>query len=191
VFVTSIETKAVATDYEFYNNFINNDVLSPLEFEPLDGIVGKSTFGDVEWKAMVSTTEAPDTHDNIGYSSSFIYTLLGDMGWEHGDEMFDTTWATPLNVDEMGEIHDGSAVWTGGNFDGLIRGNPLGMVWSTVGIIGDPSDWLHSALAYRENEFSIYASSEELTVVPAPTAVILGILGLGTAGIKLRKRKEI
>ena len=30
----------------------------------------------------------------------------------------------------------------------------------------------------------------ELKVVPVPTAVLLGILGLGTAGMKLRKKKE-
>jgi len=48
--------------------------------------------------------------------------------------------------------------------------------------------WMaHGDTSTGYNNFKIYAISEELTVVPVPGAVLLGMLGLSFAGMKLRK----
>lgn len=65
---------------------------------------------------------------------------------------------------------------------------------STSMIFGDTSPWLgsiveltHTGLSFNTGWTNVVGSGLTATVVPVPAAVILGVLGLGVAGWKLRR----
>jgi hypothetical protein len=188
VFVTSLWTDAMTPDIEYYNNFINYDVMSPLAGTPLAGIAGKSTLGDVGWKAIASTMDSPDVMTNIGFSAAGIYSVQGD--WVAPDTPFlfmDVPLLSPISIDEYGAPHDGEPVWTGADpLGGPIM--PLGLPVASVGICGDPDQWLCSWMGISTlYPFSLYAISEELTVVPVPGALLLAAMGLLSSMLGLKR----
>lgn len=192
VFVTSLPTEAMVEEIEFYNNFINDLVMSPLSGMPLADIAGKSTLGEVEWKSIASTFLAPNAHDNIGHTSSGIYTLDGiPVAPDTEILLSPSPFFSPITMDELGVSHEGMLAWTGCT----IGGNPvmpLGFPESTVGIIGAPDIlWLDSFMVFPSVEmFSLYAISEELTVVPVPGALLLAAMGLLSSTLGLKRLRS-
>ena len=78
--------------------------------------------------------------------------------------------------------NDGDASWSGTPIlvDKLVFYVPTRDELTTAGMIIDLGDTIYDPL---RSEFAV----AKLTVTPIPGAVILGILGLGVAGLKLRK----
>lgn len=109
---------------------------------------------------------------------------------------YDTTW--DILKDATAKIYEtGAWVPTGSTFSDF-AGYTVATPTSHWGGPGAPDDLLASSYtAYgfnwifgdtQDNYLNAYLVSDpELTVVPVPAAVILGLLGMGVAGLKIRK----
>ena len=209
VFVTSLTIDAHSSDIATYNNLVN--AAADAAGTTITGVLGKSTIAtiaDIEWKAIASTPYT-DAIDNIGVSSAPIYTPLGDMVADNTLDLFDGEIKTPINMSEFGAPPPSlppsytKAVWTGSTTEGL-REDPFslggrypddtptlgayyGSTWSKL------DAWIHTSLQVKPEELHLYAISEELSVVPVPSALILGATGLlsSTLGlIRLRRKHQ-
>jgi hypothetical protein len=191
VFVTSVTTDATSSDIIHYNDFVNSlaDVATPIT-----GVLGKSTIADIEWKAIVSTDEV-DAIDNIGPSTSIIYTPTGGLIANGITDMFDGGLAGPINITETGASPPQSSIWSGTNEAGTrLSGLTMGSEPVMTGIIDVYTVrwWINSFPLSAPTSLPIYAMSEDLTVVPVPGALILGATGLlsSTLGLKRLRRKR-
>ncbi len=196
VFVTSEFTDAFSSDIGYYNTFVN--AAADDAATPITGVLGKSTIADIEWMAIAST-ESVNAIDNIGYSLAGIFTPKADLVANGTPDLFDgsliPTLGGAISYTEDGWWRHGFPVWTGSDIYGL------GEDWyrlgdETFGIIGIQgrydTDWISYGNAELYNTFSLYAISEELTVVPVPGALILGATGLlsSTLGLKRLRRRH-
>jgi hypothetical protein len=88
----------------------------------------------------------------------------------------------------MGQLTNVTFAPTNDTFDGH-TGNSVNMEY------GDPQPWLGAIVQLvattqwftQGTRLAVQGGSVDISVVPVPSAVLLGILGLGAAGLKLRK----
>lgn len=192
VFVTSGRTAATSSEISYYNEFVNH--AADIVATPITGVLGKSTIADIEWKA-IATAGTVGARDNIGESTAPIYdpgSLLVATGIV---DLFDGWIVNPIGRTETGTPYDGE-VWTGSRYDGVVRSEDCAL-GSRTPIIGMNTyvddDWLYWGFMYNTAKRPLYAISEELTVVPVPSALILGATGLlsSTLGlIRLRRKHQ-
>ncbi|HCO93422.1 MAG TPA: hypothetical protein DIU00_05640 [Phycisphaerales bacterium] len=195
VFVTSGFSTAESADISTYNTFVNKAANIDTS---ISGVVGKSNIVEIGWKAIAST---PTTNaiDNIGgYSPAGIYTPIGDLVANGTTDMFDEDdLYNPIKFTEAGEVVVANkGVWTGSVATGQGRElGELGREHATIGLATMSTDsWIDHGLVPHYSEFHrLYAISEELTVVPVPSALILAATGLlsSTLGlIRLRRKHQ-
>ena len=198
VFVTSSVTTAISTDIGDYNMFVDGAaaVLNP----DMSEIVGMDDFTEIEWRAIASTATV-HAIDNIGESSSGIYNPMGVLVANGTADMFDGDIASPISLTELGGPPPDPKVWTGTDASGYGSGYVLGSV-DDFGIPFAPADigewieidnrWIQAGDWMPILPLPLYAISEELTVVPAPGALILAATGLlsSTLGLKRLRRKH-
>lgn len=195
VFVTSGTTNAESSEISFYNDFVNDAASIGTT---ITGVMGKSSLADIEWKA-IGSTDTTDAIDNIGVSSSRIYKPDSTFVAEGTSDMFSGLHVnSPINIDETGTSVN-TLVWTGSDTSGrgydtfdelkVLGGSKYtryGHTWSI--------DYRWIMEGQEEQDFlkPLYAISEELTVVPAPGALILAVTGLlsSTLGLKRLRRKH-
>ena len=195
VFVTSQSTVGHRSEIDYYNDWINNFVMSSLSDFPISGVAGKDILGDIQWKAIASTEEV-DAFDNIGGLSDVgVYNPLGTLIDVSTNAMFVGGLLYPINVNQYGGVYNWR-VWTGSLPDGSgYSGYTLGAYDVAYGfpLVGD--GWLYSGVytcLSGELCYPQYAMSEVLTVVPVPGALILGATGLlsSTLGLIRLRRKD-
>lgn len=196
VFVTSGLTAAVSPDITYYNWFINDWLMPPIAATPIYGVAGKDTLGEIQWKAIVST---PTTNaiDNMVSSSTPIYTPLGTRVADTTQGMFDSPLLAPIRFTEWGEEPQTQLplVWTGTQWDGTK--DPVYMLGgpNQAGVVGvrtwTGSFWVDFATEEAPKLYPLYAISEELTLVPASSALMLAATGLlSMLGLKRLRHKH-
>ena len=197
VFVTSRVTdlgdwRNYRDDIDYYNDFV--DPTGAIASTAITGVESKATIGDIAWTAIASVPDV-DARVNIGSTDSSIFTVLGDQVANSTADLFDGSILVPINVTETGSSYSGE-VWTGSNADGTGQENrQLGssLAYPITGhSTAVDSDWLNYYIAcpYLE-QLPVYAISEELTAaVPVPGAMLLGSIGLGIAGYRLRRKGQ-
>ena len=195
VFVTSLTIDATSTEISTYNNKVNKaaDVATPIT-----GVLGKSTIADIEWMAIAST-ETINAKDNIAKSDAPIYTPTSHLVANDYDDLFDEYILYPISQTEKVNVIYEGYVWTGSDrFGNKYPGKELGKSTDELSMFGvsDRTPWYwieyNDVGKYAEVQYPLYAISEELTVVPVPSALILGATGLlsSTLGLKRLRRKH-
>jgi len=123
-----------------------------------------------------------DVSDNGSPPAAPADTIYGDIG---GNWWKDATGALKF----AGLLSNvGYTDPVAGNFDGHV-----GAIDFAVG--GSPPPWAGSIIQltvtsapwFTAGDFNVDGGGVQATIVPVPGAILLGILGLGAAGIKLRK----
>ena len=196
IFVRSELTDATSTDISYYNDFVNS--LADHAATPITDVVGFSSIAEIEWKAIVSTQDGTNAIDNIGESPAGIYTPDGRPVAYGTADLFDGQIINPINTDEYGHPPPPNgtspSVWTGTAPDGYGIGMSLGYMFPIIVGYSDSVGlgWISSDYGYNSDMHSLYAISEELTVVPAPGAIILAATGLlsSTLGLKRLRHKH-
>ena len=196
VFVTSLTTYAYSPFIANYNSLVQDSASIATQ---ISGVLGKENIAQIEWRAIASTIYTDAIDNIIGDPTAPIYTPQGDLVAFDKADMFDGVLMHPIDVTENGGTPTASETWTGSNADG--RGDDLASLGGryAVAVVGywyvydDPAcAWINghklSPYLYRH----LYAISEELTVVPVPSAVILGATGMlsATLGLKRLRRKH-
>ena len=203
VFVTSGTTNALSSDIGDYNTFVNAAADTAAANDPygttVTGVLGKDSIDDIVWKAIASTPTV-NAIDNIVVSPASIFTPDGILVAYGTSDLFSEHHENPITTTEIGTTLERD-VWTGSTTEGMMKGltgqqalGGTGPGW-TMG-----RNWylLGGAWISYFPEFDItaqhplYAISEELTVVPVPSALILGATGLlsATVGLKRLRRKH-
>lgn len=192
VFVTSLRTDAMSADIEYYNNFINDDVMGLLAGMTITGIAGKSYLGDIHWSAIASTQTTWAIENIGGYTPTPIYNTHADLIAFLG--VFDLFASGPIpGVPWYTEAGDqvNDLVWTGSTGDGYpASGVELGKTSCTIGRMPlfYPGGWIWMDFGVFPSfeQLPLYAISEELTVIPMPGSLLLAATGLlsSTLGLK-------
>jgi hypothetical protein len=190
VFVTSTTTTGEPLSIEYYDEFVNDAADAVAGTTDVLNVVGITELGQIDWKAIASTKDPWVTaKDHIGDPTSPIYRFDGALVANDEGDLFDGTIANAIDLTETGTTYD-MWVWTGSWDDGSAW-NALGIYGAFRGIgLTSATDSRWITLGGTDNtaySHSLYAISPELTVVPLPGAVLLGILGLSVAGVKLRR----
>lgn len=182
IYVTSSATDATSTDIADYNAFVQADA-------------DANGMGSIDWFALGSTVET-DAVDNavlngpvlaVRDNSGTLETIASVA--TDADDFWDFNWGDSNEIAQL----DGTDtnIWTGTNPDGVASGgNELGATnESTRRHWTGWTDW-GPAFATQGNADSLEmaAISQELTVVPEPSSLGLGLLGLG--GLLMARRRR-
>ena len=196
VFVTSGRTQATSTAISTYNVFVNNAAYAAGSV--ISDVFGKSTIADIEWWAIGSTPTINAIVNIGGASSVGIYLPTGKLVANGTDDMFDGTINNIIGVTEVGGL-GGGPVWTGSTWAGVKRFTYAlgsGSKYAAIGVTSSTDGaWMGQGVEPQPTwkDYRLYAISEELTVVPVPSALILGATGLlsSTLGlIRLRRKHQ-
>lgn len=196
VFKTSAVTDAHenwASHYDAFVNKVADDAADPA----VHNVQGISDVGEINWQAIVSTrrTVIPlGARAHIGEFTGEVYNTRSEIVAHSSADLFDGAIENPVKYDESGGPTPSGTrdVWTGSVHTGDEDMNGgLGSVSPAVGdSFATDDDWLNKAYDTAAAQYSVYAISEELTVVPVPGAALLGFIGLATSSLALRKREE-
>ena len=192
-FVTSTTTQAFSTNIADYNAFVTTAANSVPELFALG----------TTWSAIGSTRffgGHVDARDNTATNPSStgvaLYNLADSLVASNNADLWDSTIANPINVDEHGAILD-TLVWTGTFDDGLaLFGQELGTFPSShsTSTIGNSTftdlRWVHETAAPPANRLSLYAMSGVLTVVPEPSSMALGCLAAAGLAVPMLRRRR-
>lgn len=183
-FVTNLTTAASSSDIAFYDAFVQ----AQANAAGLNTIAGNP----VTWKALVSTTTT-NAVTHLGIGSSPVFRLNDTQIASGGSDLWDGSIAVPLNVTESGTTLPAGSVWTGSQANGVAY--PAFQVGTANPISGGLNSASSSWLVANSNQpnttlFRIYAFSQELQVVPEPSAVVLALSGAAAViGLTLAKRR--
>lgn len=189
IFVTSTTTLATSTDISTYNSFVQ-------------GVADAAGLGGATWK-IVGSTEDVDARDNTGTNptlSSGVPVLL-----MNGTSLFaaDNTdlWDganVAVQFDESGTDVGSLRVFTGSTAGGVEEAGAGQFLGSTVvqsngnvvvrtgGTANTGGTWMRVFSDSPDGARSVYAMSDPLTVIPEPSAALLGAIG---AVMLLRRRR--
>jgi hypothetical protein len=125
----------------------------------------------------------------LGYNGARYGINWGaDRAKGGGDDIVYTTGNGTTLVDEIVYVGAGNAWWPG--YGGSYGPDPANPIGGAQAAMDDFFAWVNSEssiLVDMTYTIGNYTGSDSVTVVPVPAAVILGVLGMGVAGIKLRK----
>jgi len=158
-FINSLWGTAAGNDLLGNADFSLNMTITNITATKADGINGSFTITDIDGDTITGNLAGVWT--NAGVSNNFDGTL-SNVNWNNnsGDNSFDGH----IGAVDMSLITTSPQPWFG-----------------TVIELSSTATW------FSEGNYSTKYGSVDATVVPVPAAVILGILGLGVVGIKLRK----
>ena len=190
VFVTSTTRDATSTNIADYNSFV----------QAAADAAGIGSGDGVDWFAIGSTqTVAAKVNALIG-ATNLVFLLNGTTKVADGyTDMWDTTLDNKINRTELGATYSG-AVWNGSKDNGDIPtwgGEWLGE--TPGGTFGDVvagnanvtnSAWLDTGGQAPSTLLPMYALSEELTVPTVPEPGTMGLLGLASGALLLRRRRK-
>ena len=132
----------------------------------------------VIWQALASTisVNANDSGRLPLSSSAGIFLVNGVNVTSGATDLWDGSINAPINLDESGNARN-SQVWTGSFADGANHGiYALGNTF-TFGATGNSqlatAGWINFSTAPSQNVLSFYGISQELTVVPEPSSILL------------------
>lgn len=187
VFVSSEFVPAVtSTDISTYNGYVQ-------------GWADTAGLGSVTWNAIGSTATV-DARDNTGTNPSStgeaIFIMDGETAIaDNYADLWDGTIASNIEFDENGAAHRTDTAWgafgatyTGTDTDGTgVSGLQLGSGGTVRMGLASESDanWIDRSNDDRSN-LLMYGMSDELTVIPEPSAALLG--GLGLLALLRRRR---
>lgn len=184
VFVTSTTRNATSTNIADYNAFV----------QAAADNAGIGSGDGVDWFAIGSTqTVAAKVNALIG-ATNLVFLLNGTTKVADGfTDMWDTTLDNKINRTELGATYSG-AVWNGSKDNGAIPdwgSEWLGDVEAVVGNANATNmNWLDNGTQVRGNLLPMYALSEELTVPTVPEPGTMGLLGLASGALLLRRRRK-
>lgn len=189
VFVTSTTRDATSTAIADYNAFV----------QLAANAAGIGSGDGVDWFAIGSTETVAARDNAVVGANTPVYLLNGTTKVaDNFADMWNGNIDFKINRTETGATYSG-LVWTGSNEYGQIPtwndqwlGDPAG-----EGPVGGSanaanSGWLDSG-AGNENPASLlpfYALSEELTVQSVPEPGTMGLLGLASVALLLRRRRK-
>lgn len=197
-FVTSTIRDALSSDIDDYNAFVNAAAdavgIGPNDFT-------SSPIGAINWYAIASTATV-HARDNAMVSAP-VYRLDDTLVATDFADMWDGALQNPLNLDETGSFRAGWLAWTGSLVDGF--GSPTDFLGphfpehfqcvtghSSAYILVSPSLWIANFSTYSYHDYAFYALSEELTVIPEPSTLVLMSCGLlGLLGICVKRRRKV
>ena len=179
-FVTSVTPDPTSTSISDYNKIVD---------DAANAIPALAALG-VDWY-VIGSTAAVDAKDNALVSAP-VYNLNDQRVADGFADMWDWSIQNPINYTETGEVYTTNVyVWTGSEAIGTGRDNAeLGYPGTVGGGIANHANpfWIqYNTYNPSDYDFHYYALSGPIEVVPVPGAVLLGILGLGAVGVKLRK----
>ena len=174
VFASSSAMTATATSISDYDSFVQG-----LADAANIGSGSSLGFGDITWKA-IGSTELTDAIDHAAILGP-VFRLDGVKDADEGS-FWSSTHLAPISVSEVGgdpfrsSVRTETAVWTGTQRTGFARDmaqlgtiSPAFGLWDATDIDG----WINYADDPGFYEYSVYAISEPLKVVPVPSGVVL------------------
>ena len=182
-FVTSGTRDATSTAIADYNTFVTNAANAVPELVALNTqwfVIGST--GTVSANVNTGTTVRPGLP---------IFLLDGSKLVDDYGDLWDASIDVPLNRTEIATVlGEATGVFTGTNSFGNIDGMPLGNSPDVTYGRADLADnqWIRRQNQSASNTKHFYALSAPLTVVPEPAS--LSVLGLGTLGLSLYRRKK-
>ena len=188
-FTTSTVIDAYSSDIAVYNAHVQAAADAA-------GIGVGSLFGDIQWKAIVSTG-AISAFDNTNVQGA-VYGIDGRLIAVDAADLWDSTIANDLHgLNEYGQYQNLS-MWTGSGTSGVppSASEALGASTPIFGGGGTSYGWISFGHRDPSFEHALYAISQPFTVeaatVPEPsTFALLVVGGIGLVGYGLRgKRKQ-
>ena len=186
VFVTSTTRIADSTDIASYNTFVQ---------AAADGGSSVVAALGVDWYAIASTTGGGVANTNAVVSAP-VYRVDGVQVATGYTDMWNGDIISPINTTELEAVVD-VELWSGTKTDGTADWAALGSGLYSGNRTAQSDEtgtwWIYNnefswSLRWGADSRSLYALSEELTIVPEPAT--LALLGLGGLGMLLgRKRK--
>ena len=184
VFVTSTTRNATSTNILDYNAFV----------QAAADNAGIGSGDGVDWFAIGSTqTVAAKVNALIG-ATNLVFLLNGTTKVADGfTDMWDKTLDNKINRTELGATYSG-AVWNGSRDDGAIPDWGSEWLGDVQAVVGNANainmNWLDNGAQVRANLLPMYALSEELTVPTVPEPGTMGLLGLASGALLLRRRRK-
>lgn len=191
-FLTNTTRDATSENIDDYNAFVQS-------VADAAGIGSNSPIGPITWKAIGSTATVAARDNALVSAPVYRLDLFSGLPWSPSPQtlvatgfadFWDGSLVAPLNV---GICH----VWTGSSFDGrALFDRWLGSLGPQVGLSGFQNSWWISNDFYDPGLSStiptyFYSLSEELTVIPEPSTIILMSCGLlGLLGICVKRRRK-
>lgn len=184
-FVTSSTTTAnTSTDIGDYNTFVSGVANGQAELAALG----------TTWKVIGSTPTVAATNNTGTNPSSTgvpIYRLDGTRIADDNSDLWDGSILAPLIFTQVGIPTTFTKAHTGSWSDGNIVGGD-GSLGKTFPAYGNPtktnSEWISEGQV-GPSLLPLYAMSGELTVVPEPSTVAFGLMGLLSLSYHGRRRR--
>ena len=188
VFVTSTTRNATSTNIADYNAFV----------QAAADAAGIGSGDGVDWFAIGGTqTVAAKVNALVG-ATNLVFLLDGTTKVADGFvDMWDESLDDNIDLTEIGTILPSTRVWTGSKDNGAIPtwGEEwLGDTVSGSGVTGltslSDSNWIDNGSSSPGISRPFYALSEELTVPTVPEPGTMGLLGLASGALLLRRRRK-
>ncbi len=187
VFVTSTSRNATSTNIADYNAFVQSAA---------DAALIGNTEG-VLWYAIGGTqTVAAKVNALVGATNP-VFLLNGTTKVaDNFADMWDTSLDDNIDLTEIGTTLN-TRVWTGSAANGAIP--PWGEEWlgdtvNNSGVTGhtsvSSSNWMDDGSSNPTISRPFYALSQELTVPAVPEPGTMGLLGLASGALLLRRRRK-
>jgi len=205
-FVTSTTHSALLSDISVYNAFVNQAADDVAATTDVLDVVGVSELGQIDWKAIVSTAEGEiggvTARENTGSPpqalTSPIYLFDGTFIAADGDDLYSGI-SDDLDLTELlTRLTWDARAWTGSTWTGDRDTYPVGAygMISTYGAPAWRAQWLSAYFEDSQLLYHVYAISSELTKqaeitpVPLPSSIVMGLLGLLSSSVVARKRRR-
>jgi hypothetical protein len=190
VFITSTTRDATSTNIADYNAFVQT-------------VANTAGYGSVTWTAIASTSSI-DARDNTSTNPGVdgagvaIFNFNNDKIADNNADLWDGNLDASIYYTEQGiQLAEMDPVWTGTDRNGTKAvangGDELGSTpQAQYGRAGRGAGsfawtWVESYNGPATDEYPLYAISEELTVVPEPASLAMGLVGLTLMAARRRR----
>ncbi|QNN24475.1 PEP-CTERM sorting domain-containing protein [Planctomycetales bacterium ZRK34] len=194
VFVTSTTTKATSSNRADYDAVVQSAATaSTFGGGDLTTINGQA----VNWGTLASIKDGTSAADEFNPSAP-IYLLDNTRIANRGADLYNSSIASRLKIDENGTLNPNKRVWTGSDTDGAEYQDSdglksLGNGYAMAGFTTATNyQWMSAVITESSNSYSLYAFSSELqapAAVPEPTTATGLIGGLMTMLMGRRRRR--